>query len=85
MHKLLKLLKALSNKKRLQIIKLLKRKSLNTSEIAKEINLSYRSTAKHLQKLQNAGFVFGERQGIYSFYTVNKKQKSQLIHLIKTF
>ena len=65
-------LKALANKRRLSIIKLLKdKKELTVSEISKSIKLSFKSTSKHLSVLKLADIVEYEQRGLLYFYKLN--------------
>ena len=85
MEKEEKILKALANKKRLEILKLLTKNSgLGVIEIAKEINLHFKSTSKHLQKLSEAGLVKSIREGVWVRYGPSKKV-DQLLKNISRF
>lgn len=58
-----KILKALANRRRLQIIKYLKDKKLATvTNIAEHLKLSFKSTSKHLAILFGAGIVDKEQK-----------------------
>lgn len=62
-------LKALSNKRRLLIIRFLKNKKTATvGEISREIRLSFRSTSKHLRVLFVAGLVEREQEKLKVHY-----------------
>ena len=64
-----KLLKALANRRRLQIIKLLKKKGeTSVGNIAEEIGLSMKATSKHLSLLLIAGIVYREQRSLLGFY-----------------
>ncbi len=84
MEKEVKILKALANSKRLQILDLLQRYKtpLGVGEISREINLHFKSTSKHLQKLAEAGLVFQYRDGKWTRQKLNKKV-DQLLRSIK--
>jgi len=57
-RKLERLVRGFANHRRLQIMDLLKRKSeLSVFEIADELNINFKNTAQHLQKLAAAGLV----------------------------
>ena len=59
-----KLLKALANARRLEILQLLKKRAeLSVGEIAEKIDLSFRSTSRHLRLLFQAGLLAEERRG----------------------
>jgi len=66
-----KILKALANRRRLQIIKYLKEKKFATvTAISKHIKLSFKSTSKHLAVLFGAGIVDKEQKNLSMFYSV---------------
>ena len=66
-----RILKALANRRRLQIIKYLKNeKTATVTDIAEHINLSFKSTSKHLAVLFNAGIVDKEQISLSMFYSV---------------
>lgn len=74
MKKEIKILKALANSKRMEILNLLsKEKDLNVAEIAKEIKLHFKSTSKHLQKLAEAGLVIRTQNGFRAEYNLKEK------------
>ncbi|MEK9194512.1 MAG: metalloregulator ArsR/SmtB family transcription factor [Patescibacteria group bacterium] len=76
MRELEKLLKTLANKRRLLILKYLKEnKKASVGEIAGAINLSFRSTSKHLAILSAADVVNRDQQGLQIFYSLNDIQK----------
>jgi len=64
-----KILKALANKRRIAILKLLhKQKEINVTELAEGIDLSFRATSQHLHVLENAGFVETRQENTMVFY-----------------
>lgn len=66
-----KILKALANRRRLQIIKYIKDKKLATvTSIAEHIKLSFKSTSKHLAVLFGAGIVDKEQKNLSMLYSV---------------
>ncbi len=67
-----KILKALANRRRLAIIKYLSReKTASVYDIAEAINLSYRSTSKHLSLLKSRGVVESEYVGQENHYKLS--------------
>ena len=69
------ILKAAANTRRLEIIcLLLKNKELPVSDIADKIRLSLKSTSKHLQKLEQAGFVERKQRSLWGFYQICSSQ-----------
>ena len=81
-----KILKALANRRRLQIIKYLKDKKVATvTTIAEHIQLSFKSTSKHLAVLFGAGIVDKEQKNLSMFYSVTHplpKFAKQIVSLI---
>ncbi|PIP18153.1 MAG: hypothetical protein COX43_00280 [Parcubacteria group bacterium CG23_combo_of_CG06-09_8_20_14_all_35_9] len=73
MRKEIKILKSLANEKRLEILEALKKfNELSVSELSQEINLHFKSTSKHLQKLVEAGLVEQRRQGYWAKHNLKK-------------
>lgn len=67
-------LKALANKRRLEIIKFLKKeKEATVGEIASHIKLSFKATSKHLAVLFSADIVEREQRSLSSFYFIAPK------------
>lgn len=67
-----KLLKAVANKRRLEILEyLLKKKEANVGDIAEHIHLSYKSTSRHLAVLRAADLVDREQRSLESFYSLS--------------
>lgn len=76
MKNLEKILKALTNKRRLAILKYLKdNHKAPVGEIAGEINLSFKATSKHLTILSAVDIVEKNQVGIRAFYTLVADQK----------
>ena len=71
-----KILKALANERRLRILGLLaKTKELSVGDIAEGINLSFRSTSRHLKVLEGTGFLDKNQVGLNVFYRLNPEHK----------
>jgi len=82
MNNLEKTLKALANKRRLAIIKHLKEnKESSVSEISDGINLSFRSTSRHLAILFSASILEKEQKNIQVFYRLSLSQESVAKHV----
>jgi DNA-binding transcriptional ArsR family regulator len=79
MKKEIKILKALANGKRMEILNLLsKEKNLNVAEIAEEIKLHFKSTSKHLQRLAEAGLIIRSQNGFRVEYNLKEKVEKLL-------
>ena len=64
-----RVLKALANRRRLAIVKLLReKKEMSVGEMAEEIDLSFKATSKHLALLYSAGIVEKEQRSLMMFY-----------------
>jgi DNA-binding transcriptional ArsR family regulator len=76
-------LKALANRRRLAILVFLKnRGEASVGEIAKEINLSFRSTSRHLAALKALDIVEHEQRSLQVFYRLPKNQSSATRHIL---
>lgn len=66
-----KILKALANRRRLEIVKYIKsKKEANVGDIATHINLSFKSTSRHLAVLTSADILEKEQRSILVFYSL---------------
>jgi len=82
MKNLERILKALANKRRLEILKTLKhRKELSVSEIADEIKLSIKATSKHLSVLYNADILDKEQRSLQMFYKLSTNPHHIVKHI----
>ena len=64
--------KTLSEKNRLAIINLLKRKPRKVSDIEKYLNIGQPTTSHHLKILKEKGLLISKKIGRESFYQFNK-------------
>lgn len=78
-----KLLKALANEKRLQIISVLENKELKVGELEKKIGLSQSALSQHLAILRATGIVSTRRLAQNVFYAVKNKTALQIVELLK--
>lgn len=75
MKELERCLKALANKRRLTIVKLLRsRKEATVGEIAVAIKLSFKSTSRHLAVLKAADILEHEQRSISYYYRLVSNQ-----------
>lgn len=65
-----KLLKALANPKRLEIIQLIREKALSVAEISEMLDLPQGNLSQHLQVLRAAGVVKTKRKGKQIYYSI---------------
>lgn len=75
---LLAILSALSDRSRLQILKLLFHHSYCTQQLTDSTGLAKATISKHLKILEKAGLIKGERHGYFVFYQANEKTLDQL-------
>jgi len=74
MKKIVKILKALANEKRLEILNLLSRNpGLSLAEISQEIDLHFKSTSKHLQRLTEARLLQRKKSGLFVRFGPTRK------------
>ncbi|MDM8523785.1 metalloregulator ArsR/SmtB family transcription factor [Desulfococcaceae bacterium HSG8] len=74
MKKILKVMKALSDKNRLKIIKMLQHKEmLCVCEIQAGLGLAQPTVSKHLKLLEDAGLVIYKKEGLWVNYSLNYK------------
>lgn len=66
-----KVFKALSDKTRREILKLLNDKDMNAGEIAKHFDMSKPSISKHLDVLREAELISSEKKGQFIIYSIN--------------
>jgi len=72
-----KILKALANRRRLEIIKYIKqKKEASVGDIAEHIKLSFKSTSRHLAILSGADLVEKEQRNVSVFYYLARKLAS---------
>lgn len=83
MKELEKILKALANKRRLAILKYLKKNQPATvTNIASEIDLSFKSTSKHLGVLSAADIVEKDQRSLQMFYRIAVNQNPAAARII---
>jgi ArsR family transcriptional regulator, arsenate/arsenite/antimonite-responsive transcriptional repressor len=83
MKNLEKILKAFANRRRLQILRLLKEKNeASVGAIAEKIELSFKATSKHLAVLFSAGIVEREQRGLQMFYSIAKDKEKTIAALL---
>lgn len=77
-------LKALANRRRLEILGFLKKAGeVTVGEIAEHINLSFKSTSRHLGILAYADVLNREQRGPEAYYRISIKQDDNIKKLLK--
>lgn len=72
------MLKAIAEENRLQIIKLLSKKSLCVCEIEKKLNIPQNLVSHHISVLKKAGIIVNCRCGRNNFYSLNKQSLKKI-------
>lgn len=67
------LFKVLSVDKRIEILELLKEKSLSVNALAEALGVTQSAVSQHLRILKAAGLVRDERQGYWIYYSLNRE------------
>ena len=71
--------KALSNKKRIKILILIKKiPDLNVEKIADKIKIQYQTAASHIQKLEKAGFIYKRYSNLEVLHTITPRGEKVL-------
>ena len=83
------LFKALADKNRIRILKMLEKRSLCVCEITAILGLANSTTSKHLSILKDAKLIFEQKEGKWVNYHLNKttqnKYAREALTLIKTW
>lgn len=80
-----KMFKLLANKRRLAIIGvLMSYQHASVGFIAEKINLSFKSTSKHLLLLENGNLVRRAEDGNFRVYTINRPKDRLMQHIVRT-
>lgn len=81
--------KALADKNRIRILKMLEKKSLCVCEITDILGLAVSTTSRHLSILKEARLIFEQKEGKWVNYYINKttqnKYARETLALIKTW
>ena len=77
---LVKIFKAMGNDRRFMILRhILVSKELTVSQIAKKIDLSFKSVSRHLSVLSNAGMVEVRQANLNRFYSIKSDLSKKFI------
>jgi ArsR family transcriptional regulator len=89
MRELTKIFKALSDRNRIRILKMLEIRPLCVCEIKEVLQLATSTVSKHLSILRDVDFIIDEKDGKWVNYRLNKEVKTeyvdQLLPLVKTW
>ena len=81
MHSLTQMLKALSEEIRLRIIALLSGGELCVCDLMAVLELPQSTISRHLSYLRNAGWVEGERRGVWMYYRLRDPREAGQVDL----
>lgn len=82
MQELAKILKALGDRNRFRIVKMLESHPLCVCEIRKVLGLAQSSVSKHLKILKGAGLISDEQDGFWTNYRLNTKKGSRIAEIL---
>ncbi|MDD5131252.1 MAG: metalloregulator ArsR/SmtB family transcription factor [bacterium] len=68
-----KVIKALADKNRIRIIKMLQQREMCVCEIREVLGLSQPSVSKHLKILKDAGIIEDNQKGLWTNYYINSQ------------
>jgi len=71
MEKLVNIFKALGDKNRLRIVKMLQQRTLCVCEITAVLALAPSTVSKHLSILKQAGLITDKKEGKWVYYSLN--------------
>lgn len=74
MKKEAELFKILCADKRIEIIELLKKDTMNVNSLAKSLGITQSAVSQHLRVLKAAGLVKDERKGYWIHYSLNRQE-----------
>ena len=80
--RLAKYLKALADEKRLQIIRILGRRSMCVCELESLLALSQPALSHHLRILREAGVVTNTRKGKWIFYSLQEGNYNEILSVL---
>jgi len=79
MEKLVKIFKALGDKNRLRIVKMLQQRSLCVCEMTAVLELATSTVSAHLSLLKEAEFIYDEKDGKWVDYHLNTQSKNLFV------
>ena len=84
MHSLIKAMKALSDETRLRILNILLERECCVCEVMQALDISQTRASRNLGILENAGFLTHHRNGLWTFYAIDREGlKTQLPDLME--
>ena len=83
MRELVKVFKALGDRNRLRIFKMLQHKKMCVCELAAALEITQPSVSRHLSLMKDAGLVVDSRNGPWIDYELCEKKVNQYAHVIQ--
>jgi len=81
---MIKIFKAMGNERRFLILKhLLNKKELTVTQIAESINLSFKSTSRHLAVLLDADMIQYRQVNLNRYFSISPDLPKQFIEFLK--
>lgn len=80
-----KMLKALANPARLEIIEMLSQGEKNVEEVVEATNLTFANASQHLQVLKNNNLVKSRKEGHYAYYSLMNDEVLQLYQFVTKY
>ncbi|MBE6444750.1 MAG: winged helix-turn-helix transcriptional regulator [Alphaproteobacteria bacterium] len=80
-----KLLKAMANIKRLEILYILQQKEHSVGELENKLDLSQSALSQHLAVLRNKNIVKTKRSAQTIYYSIKDENVIKILNLIKNF
>jgi DNA-binding transcriptional ArsR family regulator len=77
--------KALADKSRREILRLLKKQDMSVMEIQKHFSFTQASLSHHLDILKRANLVVTERKGQFIYYSLNLSVAEEMMKLFMDF
>lgn len=82
MDKFTKIFKALSDKNRVRILKMLEQKELCVCEITEILGISISTVSSHLSILNDSGFISVRKEGKWVYAKVNRQSNNPVLHQV---
>ena len=76
MRHFLKITKALSDKTRVRIFKMLQKKTMCVCEVRAVLGIAQSTTSKHLQILEDAGLIKRTKEGLWVNYDIDDNSRN---------
>jgi ArsR family transcriptional regulator len=83
MRELVKVLKAVADKNRLRIFKMLQHKKMCVCELAAALGISMPSVSRHLSLMKDAGLIEDERDGMWTNYMLSGEKVNKYAPVIQ--